>query len=470
MTLTLRAGVGRAVITPPVGFPMGGWSNQLSDRSVGNDMDLTATVMVVSDGNGAIAIAELDLGLVTDAQAAEMRSAIAGAVGIEHAAVRITATHTHAGPVTGEVTGCGWMFDGLDAVESYVAMVTEQLAGAAREAWSSLEPVTIGHGTGSSPLAVNRRVAMPGGGVRVGHNPSGPVDHRVRVARLDGASGSPVATILHYSAHPTILAGGNLHVTPDYPGPARQVVERSLGGHCLFLQGTPGDVGPIETFTSDLEPYRRLGTMLGLDAAAVASRSTARVTRQRVAPDQDPSSWLALYEYEPTPPSDTTLRVASRTVPFPIRPDLGNREALRGEASALREELRRALERKADPFEIRELRVRTKGIAMRAERAEALAGLDTYPLEVHGVRIGPLAFIGVPLEPFIELGQAIAAASPFEQTFVSGYTNGYRNYLPTVDEWPRGGYEVDICAFRPEAATLFVDAGVEMLAELAGGR
>src|SRR6266545_3897605 len=140
MARMLNAGVGRAVITPPVGFPMGGWSNQLSDRSVGNDMDLTATVMIVSDGNTAIAIAELDLGLVTDAQAAEMRSAIAAAVGIEPAAVRITATHTHSGPVTGEVTGFSWMFDGLGAVAPYVAMVTEHLAGAAREAWARLEP------------------------------------------------------------------------------------------------------------------------------------------------------------------------------------------------------------------------------------------------------------------------------------------------------------------------------------------
>ena len=95
---------------------------------------------------------------------------------------------------------------------------------------------------------------------------------------------------------------------------------------------------------------------------------------------------------------------------------------------------------------------------MSAEQAEVLAGLEVYPLEVHGLRIGPLGFIGVPLEPFIELGTAIVAASPFGQTFVSGYTNGYRNYLPTIDQWPRGGYEVDICAFRPEAATLLVES------------
>jgi len=467
-TARLRAGAGRALITPPVGFPMGGWSNALHERSFGNDMDLTATVLVVTDGTTSAAIAELDLCVVTDAQAAAIRRAIGEAVGMPAPAVRVTATHNHSAPVTGELTGAGWMFEGLDAVGPYMAMVTEQLAGAARTAWANLEPVTVGHGTGTSPLAVNRRADMPGGGVRVAHNWDGPVDHSVRVARLDGDSGAPVATIVHYSAHPTILAGGNHYVTPDYPGPARRTVEESLGGYCLFLQGTPGDIGTVETFVDELEPYRRLGTMLGHDAAAVASRSTGRLRRQRLAEEHDPSSWLARFEYEPQPPSDETLRVASRSVLMPVRPDLGDPVALRREATSRRAELRAAIERRADAFEIRELRVQTKGLCMSAEQAEALAGLDAYPLEVHGLRIGPLGFIGVPLEPFIELGRAIAAASPFARTFVSGYTNGYRNYLPTIDEWPRGGYEVDICAFRPEAATLLVETASSLLVELAG--
>lgn len=468
MALTrLLAGVGRAVISPPVGFPMGGWSNALQDRSLGNDMDLTATVLVVSDGVTSAALAELDLCLITHPQAAAMRRAIGDAIGVPTQAVRVTATHNHSAPVTSELTGSGWMFEGLDAVEPYVFMVTESLAGAARSAWASLQPVTAGYGTGSSPLAVNRRAAMPGGGVRVAHNWDGPVDRSVRVARLDGDDGTPVATIIHYSAHPTILAGGNHHITPDYPGPARRTVETSLGGHCLFLQGTPGDIGTVETFVDELEPYRRLGTMLGHDAAAVASRSTGRLHRQRLAVEHDPSSWLARFEYEPQPMPDETLRVASRTVMLPVREGLGDPMLLRREATERRAQLRAALQRGAEPLEIRELRVQTKGLCMSAEQAEALSGLEAFPLEVHGLRIGPLGFVGVPLEPFIELGRAIADASPFAQTFVSGYTNGYRNYLPTVGEWPRGGYEVDSCAFRPEAATLVVEACSAMLAELA---
>jgi hypothetical protein len=290
----------------------------------------------------------------------------------------------------------------------------------------------------------------------------------VRVARLDDADGHAVATIVHYSAHPTILAGGNRLINPDYPGPVRRIVEASLGGLCLFLQGSPGDIGPIETFVDDLEPYHRLGSMLGHDAAATAWRSTARRFRQRVADHQDPSTWLTFFEYEPQPPADATLLVTASTIEVPIREDLGDAIAWRTQQRRLREELIEAMDRGAEPMAIRELRVQTKAASMRAERAEALTGLSTYPLEIHGLRIGPLSFIGIPMEPFVELGLEIEARSPSPMTMVSGYTNGYRNYLPTEAEWARGGYEVDIAPFRPEAGRMVVEASVRVLEALAG--
>lgn len=466
-TKGLSVGVGRADITPPVGMPMGGWSNALHERSSGNDGQLTATAMVATDGGAAAVICELDLCLLTHAQADAIRAAIADATGIAADAVRVTATHSHSAPVTGELTGGGWMREGMASVEPYMATVTEQLAGAARAAWMHLERVSVGHGTGRSPLAVNRRVGLPDGGVRVGHAWERVVDHSVRVARFDTPRGDAVSTIVHYSAHPTITAGGNHAIHAEYPGPVREVVEASVGGRCLFLQGTPGDIGPTETFVDGLDAYRRLGRMLGHDAAATALRASADPHRQRVAQSQDPSTWLAFYEYEPPPVTDTTVRVERRTIQMPTRPDIGDAAAIRAEHAAMRADLERALERGASAFEVRELRVRTKGLAMRAERAEVLGGRSHFPLELHGTRIGPLAFIGVPMEPFIELGLAIEAASPFAMTFVSGYTNGYRNYLPTAVEWTRGGYEVDIAPFLPEAGDLFVAGSVALLRALA---
>ena len=67
----MRAGVGRADITPPVGIPAGGWGNQCHEISEGNDLELWATVLVVEGDDGVrAAIADVDLCILDDAQAA----------------------------------------------------------------------------------------------------------------------------------------------------------------------------------------------------------------------------------------------------------------------------------------------------------------------------------------------------------------------------------------------------------------
>src|SRR5438552_2791653 len=84
----------------------------------------------------------------------------------------------------------------------------------------------------SDGIKVNRRLSLPDGRVVVGRNWEGVVDHTVRVVRFDDLNEQPVAAIVHYACHPTIMAWQNQWVTPDYPGMARRVVEEQLGGLC----------------------------------------------------------------------------------------------------------------------------------------------------------------------------------------------------------------------------------------------
>ena len=58
---------------------------------------------------------------------------------------------------------------------------------------------------------------------------------------------------------------------------------------------------------------------------------------------------------------------------------------------------------------------------------------------MQGIRIGPIAFLSIQDEPFVEIGQRDRApASPFAHTLFSGYSNGNFGYLP-VRERVRGG-------------------------------
>ncbi len=102
--LTMRAGVGREDITPPVGIPAGGWGNQVHEISEGNDLELWATVLVVEGADGSrAALADIDLCLLDDAQAARARAVIAQAAGLPEDRVAVGTTHNHSVPVTLEL-------------------------------------------------------------------------------------------------------------------------------------------------------------------------------------------------------------------------------------------------------------------------------------------------------------------------------------------------------------------------------
>jgi hypothetical protein len=462
----MRAGVGRGDITPPVGIPAGGWGNQFHEVSEGNDLELWATVLVVEgrDGNRA-AIVDLDLCILGDAQAARARSIVAQAAGVTEESVAVGTTHNHSVPVTHELAG-GWIRRNRELVGPYVESVFDAIGRAAADAVASLRPVGVGSATGRSPLAVNRRMTTPDGRAVVGLHPDGVSDPTLTVVRLDGDDDQPVATIVHYACHPIILGPDNTFVTPEYPGIVKRVVEAALGGHCLFVQGACGDVGPSEIFVDDLEAYRRLGAMIGHEAAGTAFRAGRRAHRQRLR-DGEASAWIASFEYEPEPEPDETIGVAHETLPLPLRDDLGDPDAWRADAERFEKEAYAAREAGAPDREVRELTVRTKFARMRAERGDALRGLDSYPLLVHGVRIGPVALVGVPVELFCEIGMSIRDHSPFPTTLVSGYWNGYRNYLPTDAERSRGGYEIEISPFRPGAEPLVRAACGRVLETLA---
>jgi neutral ceramidase len=460
----MRAGVGRADITPPVGIPAGGWGNQLHEISEGNDLELWATVLVV-EGDGAeaggsrAAIVDVDLCILDDMQAARTRSIVAQAAGLPVDSVAVGTTHNHSVPVTLELGGA-WIRRNRELVAPYVESVFEAIGRSAAEASAAMRPVRVGAATGRSPLAVNRRMTTPDGRATVGLDPDGVSDPTLTVVRLDGGDDRPVATIVHYACHPIILGPDNTFVTPEYPGIVKRVVEAAVGGHCLFVQGACGDIGPSELFVADLATYRRLGAMIGHEAAGIAFRAGWRAHRQRVRAGEA-SAWIASFEYEPDAEPDGAVRVAHETLPLPLRDDLGDPDAWRADAERFETEAYTARAAGAPDGEVRELTVRTKFARMRAERGYALQGLDSYPLLVHGVRLGPVAFVGVPVELFCEIGMSIRRRSPFTTTLVSGYWNGYRNYLPTDAERARGGYEIDISPFS---------AGADALVNAAAGR
>ena len=74
--------------------------------------------------------------------------------------------------------------------------------------------------------------------------PDHPIDPTVGVIRVDDLDGDPIAIVFRYSCHPVTMGPRSAVASSDFPGVARRVVETSLGGLALFLQGGGGNINP----------------------------------------------------------------------------------------------------------------------------------------------------------------------------------------------------------------------------------
>ena len=461
----LLAGIGRSDITPAPGTPQGGWGAQTKQRSVGADLPLYATALVLAGSGQKAAIVDVDA-IGFDAEwTTKILDAIAGLSGLPREHIRFSCTHTHSGPNTFRIP---LLTEGRDMALAYLGNLPIQIAGAVWQAMQTMIPVRMAAAKGNCDINVNRRVRLPDGRVVMGRNWQGAVDRTVRVLRIDDLEERPFATIVHYACHPTTQAWQDQHVTPDYPGMMKKVVEEQLGGTCLFLQGATGCIGPRRGFTGDVSVYRKLGKILGLEAAKVALNVETLPREERLVGVQPSGAMIALYDDVPREPEAPALAVRSRFLELPLKqwPPPAELEA---ELATLRHQVER-LRASGDPEELRAVTARATQVNMRAEMARQHHGKTHLAWQLQGIRIGPVALVAIPGEPFIEISQQIEGASPFEHTLFSGYSNGGFGYMPVPEAYPEGGYEVEISPFSPDAAGIVVDETLVMLRELAAVR
>ena len=404
----LRAGVGRANITPYVGAFLAGFGGR-DHGCEGVHDELHAKALVVASGETAAAIVACDLiGLTADSIAA-VRERVEKATGIPGGHVMVACTHTHSGPTTGVLR-----HPGLDA--ELVHVTERKIAGAVEIAWRSMGEASLGSGKGRARIGVNRRERKPEGNVAIGKNPEGPIDPDVGVVRVDGADGRPMAVVLNHACHPVVFGGGNYLVSADYPGQAARMVESVYPGcTCLCLTGACGDVNPIVVGGTE-EDVRRLGTFLGSEAVKVVE--TVR------------------------PAAEAAVAVAGAVAEAPVAslPSAEEaRDTIEKQTRLLDEQLERG-EITRERYDCDWQRGWARDVMSEYGKVDRLRARE---LELQAVRLGDAVVLGIPGEVFVEIGLAVKAASPFPRTLVTECTNGNVGYIQTAAAFEEGGYEVE---------------------------
>jgi hypothetical protein len=437
----LRAGVARVTITPPIGVPMAGYAGRGPSDELHDS--LTATALVLSDGQAEAAVVGLDLLYLSSDVVADVRAKVAAASGVPAERVCLACSHTHYGPNTArrEPGDPGGQPDAAEAaLGAYLAELPYLVAGAVRMAKGRLAPVRVGWGAGHAEVGVNRRERRPDGTIWLGVNPDGPIDPEVALVRLDGADGKPIASLLGYATHGTTLASTCTAISADFPAVAREIVERLVGGTALYLQGACGDINP-RLRGQDWDYVRRSGTVLGCEAARV------------------------LVNVE-THSASGPLRVASRKVGLPaLVPE--SLEAGRSQVAQLEAEVERLRSQESGAGSVWWAEHRLEAARRRVASLESGVPLPDVEAELMALAFGDVALVTAPGEVFNEIGRSIKARSPFARTLFVGYSNGSIGYVPTRPAFAEGGYEVTHAArVGPAAGEVLEREAIALLESL----
>jgi len=466
MATTILAGIARADITPPIGIAHANWGAQTHERAAGIDLPLELTALALSDGDATSVFLDIACCWLWGGTAAQVLASVLELTGLPDYAVRLSYTHTHSGPTGG--SDQSWVTGGAEMVDSYIAGLGHKAAGAAWAALRDMQRVRIASAVGESTISVNRRFPRPGdGAIVVGRNWEGIVNREVNVLRLDTMDGKPFAAIVHFGCHPITVGPDNDQITPDYPGVVKQVVEANTGAPTVFLQGAAGDIGPVRGVARDgANQYRRLGAMLGLEAAKLWWEADPVPTQETYVGTLESGAPLAQYEDTPLPDGAAAVRVARTVVPLPMK-EPGDEAALKEALDTHNHELAELRAAGADAAAIRMVTMKAKRASMRYLLAHDINRQDSWPIELYATAIGDdIALIGMSVEPFAAIGMAIQEGSPFARTLVSGYSGLSFAYLPTADAYPLGGYEIEITPFAPEAAEIAIAAAIDLLHQL----
>jgi neutral ceramidase len=462
----LAAGIARVDITPPLGLVHAGWGDRTHQRVIGIDLPLWATALALSDGDQTVVIVDIDHVGLREQDAFKTRQAMAELTGLPLSHVRLSYTHTHSVARRDTLIYRG---RGTEMLEPYRDNLMHQIEGVAWSAANSLRPVRVKADRGRCRISVNRRLHRPDEGVILGRNWDGPVDDEVQVIRIDAIEGEPLATVVAYSCHGVTVGPDCDLITPDYPGVAKRAVEEATGSTCLFLQGTAGDINPIRGVArGGINEYKRLGSILGHEAARVWWEMEVPSRRERYLGILESGGPIALYADEPVEGPDAKLRIGTRRIPLPLK-EFPDPETLE---ESLKEQVRRVRELLAagdSEDSIGRAAALCRRTSNQASLARAVHGQTHVTWELQGFVIGQeIALVAMPGEPFVEIGLRVKQESPFEYTVVSGYSNSGWGYIPTADAYSAGGYEVEFATpFSSGAADSIVQGTLALLHELA---
>ena len=452
MNNDFRVGYASVNINPPLGIGMCGY--YVARYARGFLDDLTASALTLSKNGKNIIIISIDNCTVAPDLLKRSKKKIEDTAKIPAECVFFTATHTHTAPFTTYTTA--FEVDEKQ-IDTYVDFLVERIGDLARLALSDMRPARMGYATGYAPDRISyiRRYRMKDGTTQTCppiDDPNidsaiGELDRRVHVLRFD-REGANSVVILNYGIHTDTIGGD--YISSDFCGWMKKTVKAALDGtECMFLAGVQGDVGStnVHPLPGDMND-----TEISFDNEMKSwgmARFVGRALAGTILQVYDKVAYIDVDDIEVI---HKCLEVDANVPP---------KEAMPLALKYL--ELHESGHDDLIPYEAMELTT-VVAEAYRMRRLEN--GPYTIPLNMIGLRIGSVAFITIPGEPFTDIGRQIKDTEGWDMILPCALTNGSNGYFPMKSAFDEGGYEARTSNYKGGVAESIVAAGKELLGKL----
>jgi len=416
----LQAAAFTCDITPPLGSPLMECQPPVAASA---DIPLLAKGVVISDGSTRYVLCALDYCELRTGAHDLFRRAIANGVGVNELQVEVHCIHQHDAPLYD--THAELLVEMAPSPPhatdlAFIAIASERVASAAREALTNLQPLThVACGKAQvEKFASNRRVPLADGkiGVRFSHcndpvliaAPEGLIDPWIRTITLFNRQHF-IARMHYYASHPQSYYGQG-HVNPDTPGIARERLDKEEGVPQIYFTGCAGNIAAGKYNDGSHELRIVLANRLydGMKAAIKASGK----------PEPATLSWKT-----------ADVRFAPRR-----EPDFSD------------EHFRAVL---ADPAQTYMVRMTAAMVLAWYERLKIRPTLD-----VTSYRLGPATILHLPGEAFVEYQLFAHSLRPNDFVAVAAYGELGPGYICTDKAFAEGGYEPTQSFVGPPSETL----------------
>ena len=435
----MKCGFFKLDITPPLGCRVAGYPTERIADTVIDPLYMRA---VAFQSEGTVILLCCDLIGIAQTAAQDIQAYVAEYVGCKKTDVIINCTHTHTGP--------NLYSNYFPIEEKYAQELKHWAARCAQGALEDLKPAQFLYARSEVPgISFVRRYRMKDGSVvtnpgRRNPNilePMNPGDNTLQLLKII-REGAGEILLVNFAVHPDVVSGCN--ISADYPGTVCDTLEGALpGSHVVYLNGTCGDLNHVDVNCPEWD--RNSGKEHSLHMGrTIAGAVLGIYTKAR------PISTGSVHSGE----KETVLLIKRPT---------------QEEVDYFQQVIDHY---HAGDFEwIHQQNPMNKGrhflAFMEATSMIAASKMPaTKTVWVSGASVGDVAFIGIPGEPFCEVGKQIRAASPFKVQFVMGLTNGSEGYYPTEDALSVNGYESRTTKFQAGVAERLIESGNALAQEL----